>query len=62
MRENHFVFVSVQLIYYKYHQVNFTHSGLYIDSSGWVKIKKATMNPENTDDKCFQYAANAALN
>ena len=25
-------------------------------------MKKATINPKNTDDKCFQYPATAALN
>ena len=28
----------------------------------WLKNKKATINPENNDDKCFQYALNFALN
>ena len=27
-----------------------------------MKKKKATINPKNTDDKCFQYAATVALN
>ena len=28
----------------------------------WLKNKKATINPENNDDKCFQYALTFALN
>ena len=28
----------------------------------WIKKKKATINPKNTDDKFFQYAAAVALN
>ena len=28
----------------------------------WLKNKKATINPENNDDKCFQYAVTVALN
>ena len=26
------------------------------------KVKKATINPKNTDDKCFQYPVTIALN
>ena len=33
---------------------------MYILLNGW-KIKKATINPKNNDDKCFQYAIIAAL-
>ena len=27
-----------------------------------LKKKKATINPKNTDDKCFQYVVTVALN
>ena len=37
----------------KYHKVNFKCGGSYIDSPDWIKKKKATINPKNTDDKCF---------
>ena len=37
-------------------------SGSYIDSPDWIKKEKVTINPKNTDDKCFQYAATVALN
>ena len=62
MRGNDFIFDSVQLMYYKCHKVNFIRDGSYIDSSDWIKKKKPTINPKNTDDKCFQYAATVALN
>ena len=45
---------------YKCNKVNFRRGGSYIDSPDW--IKKATINPKNTDDKCFQYAAAVTLN
>ena len=32
-----------------------------VDSPKWIKSKKATISPENNDDKCFQYALNAVL-
>ena len=49
-------------MHHKCHKVNFSLGGSYIDSSDWVKNEKATINPKNTGDKSFQYAANAALN
>ena len=49
-------------MYYKCHKVNFKGGGLYINSPDWIKKKKATINPKNTDNKCFQYTATVALN
>ena len=49
-------------MYYKCHTVNFKRGGSYIDSPDWIKRKKATINPKNTDDKYFQYAVTVALN
>ena len=43
-------------------KVNFKRGGSYIDSPDWIKNKKATINPKNEDDKCFQCAATVALN
>ena len=54
MRGSDFNFDSVQLLYYKCHRVNFIRAGSYIDSPDWIKKKKATINPKNADDKCFQ--------
>ena len=54
-------FDSVQLMYYKFDKVNFRPDGSYIDSPGWIKNKKATIDPTNTDDKCFQYVVLIAL-
>ena len=50
------------MMYCKCHKVNFRPSGSYIDSPDWIKKRKATINPENADDKCFQYAVTVALN
>ena len=62
MRESEFIFDSVQLMHYKCHRVNFRRDGSYIDSPDWIKKKKATINPQNKDDKCFQYAVTVSLN
>ena len=42
-----FVFDCVQLLYYKFHKINSNRVGLHIDSSDWLKNKKATINPIN---------------
>ena len=33
-----------------------------MNSPQWLKNKKATINPKNNDDKCFQDALTVALN
>ena len=54
VKGNDFIFDSVQLMlmYYKYHKVGFKHGGSYIDSAD-LKIRKATINPKDKDEKCF---------
>ena len=61
MRGSDFIFDSVQLVYYKCHEINFKHGGSYIGSPDWVKKKKATINLKNKCDKCFRYAVTVAL-
>ena len=56
-----FTFDSVQLLYYKCHRVNCRHCASYIDSPGWIKKKKATINLKSKDNKCFQYTVTVAL-
>ena len=36
--------------------------GSYVDSAKWLKNEKATINPKNNANKCFQYALTVALN
>ena len=57
-----FVPDSIDLLYYHLQKVGLKRSGSYIDSPEWLKIKKATINPQNNDDNCFQYALTVALN
>ena len=40
MRASDFIFDSLQLIYYKFHEVNFRRNGSYIDSPDWIKKEK----------------------
>ena len=63
MRGSDFSFFdSVQLFYYKCHEINCKRGGSFIDSPDWIKKKKATINPKNRNNKSFQYAAAVALN
>ena len=62
MKGDDFTFDSAEKMHYKYHKVNFKCSGSYIDYPNRIKTKKATINPANEGDKCFQYATIAALN
>ena len=55
MKGSGFIFDSVNLLEYKLHKISLNRSGSYIDSPEWLK-KKATINPKNNDDKCFQHA------
>ena len=56
-----FIFDYVNLLHCKCHKINFKHSGSYIDSPDWIKIKKATINLTNDDNKCFQTPFNSCI-
>ena len=57
-----FVFENVELLHYKLHKISLNRGGSYVDSPEWLKNKRATINPKNNDEKCFQYALTVALN
>ena len=63
MRESEFIFDSVNLLYYNLQKISLNRKGSsYIDSPKLLKNKKATINPKNIDNNCFQYALAVALN
>ena len=62
MRGSEFVFDHVKSLNYIFHKVYLKRSGSYIETPDWIKKKKATINVENYDDKCFQYSVTVALN
>ena len=62
MRRNKFVCDSIDLLYYHLQKIGLKRGGSYIDSPEWLKNKKATINLQNNDDNCFQYAVTATLN
>ena len=49
-------------MHYDLNKTSLIRGGSYIDSPKWLKDKKATINPKNNDQKCFQYALTVALN
>ena len=53
---------SIDLLYCHLQKVSLKRGGSYIDSPEWLKNKKATVNPKNSDDNCFQYALTVVLN
>ena len=61
-RRSEFILDSVDALYYDLNKISLSRGGSYIDSPKWLKNKKATINPKNNDNKCFQYALTVALN
>ena len=55
MRGNEFVYDRANALYYNLNKVILSRGGSYINSPRWLKNKKATINPKNNADKCFQY-------
>ena len=62
MRVSEFVFDYVESLNYIFHKVNLKRSRSYIETPEWIQTKGATINCQNDDDKCFQYAIKIALN
>ena len=62
MKGREFVFDDVNALYYDFNKISLSRGKSYIDSPKWLKNKKATINPKNNDDKCFQYAVTSGLN
>ena len=59
---SNFVFESVDLLSYHIHKTSLKRGKSYIKSPEWLINKRATINPKNKDDKCFQYSITVALN
>ena len=59
---SNFVFESVDLLSYHIHKTSLKRGKSYIKSPEWVLNKRATINPKNEDNKCFQYSITVALN
>ena len=62
MKSGDYVFDYVEALYYKCHKISLNRGGSYTESPKWINDKKVSINPQNSDDKCFQYAVAVALN
>ena len=57
-----FIFVSVDLLSHNIHKISLKRGKPYIKSPEWVLNKRATINPKNKGNKCFQCSITVALN
>ena len=62
MGGSEFVPDSVDFLHYHLQKVGLKRRGSYIDSPEWLKNKKATINPKNSANNCFQHALTVAFN
>ena len=62
MRGSDFAFDGIKFLYYDFNKISISRGGSYKDSPKWLKNKKSSINPNNDDYKCFQYAVTLALN
>ena len=63
MKGSSYTFERIDLLEYHLHKISLNRGSSYIDSPKWLKTKKVTINPKNTNDNnCFQYAITALLN
>ena len=59
---SNFVFANVDLLVYRIHITSLKRGKSYIKSPEWILSKRATINPKNKDNKCFQHSITVALN
>ena len=62
IKGSHFTCDGVNALYYDLNTVRLSRGKSSIGSPKWLKNKKATINPKNNDDNCFQYVITVALN
>ena len=59
---SNYIFESVDLLSYSVHEISLKRGKSYMKSPEWVLNERATINPKNKDNKCFQYSITVALN
>ena len=52
--------VKVESIHIMYNKYNPTRAGQYIKLPKWIKSKRACINIQNKDEKCFKYCVYCA--
>ena len=59
---SNYIFESVDLLSYSVHEISLKREKSYMKSPEWVLNERATINPKNKNNKCFQYSITVALN
>ena len=50
MKGSSFIFERVDSLYYHLYKISLNRGGSHIDSSEWLKAKRATINPKNKNN------------
>ena len=61
LRNSKFVFDRVLHMDTDFHRLNLTRGSSYVPLPDWLMIKKAIINPKNSDMECFKWAVIAAM-
>ena len=59
---SNYTFEGVDILAIHFRNIKLKSGKSYIKSPEWISCKKATINPKNKDNKCFQYSITVALN
>ena len=59
--ESGFTLDKIMHLYINFHRLVLTRGSSYTELPGWLKSKKAVINPQNKDEECFKWAVIAAL-
>ena len=62
INDRNVTFDHVDGLYYKNNKISFRRVGSCLGSPEQLKTEKATINPQKSDEKVFQYAITVALN
>lgn len=62
INDRNVTFDHVDGLYYKNNKIGFRRGGSCLGSPEQLKTEKATINPQKSDEKVFQYAITVALN
>ena len=56
-----FVFDELLSLDFNFHRLNLTRGSFYLPLPEWVEKKKAIINPQKEEEKCFKWAVITAL-
>ena len=59
--ESGFTLDKIMHLYINFHRLVLSRGSSYIELPGWIKTKKAVINPQSQDEECFKLAVIEAL-